>query len=310
MAPSAEREGEEDDDHDDDDTLFSYDSGLLHKSIYSSDGKKLGFIKKVFPDNIIIQSEFTWLRKYIVPKSTIISISKKDIGLKITAYEVRYRYSYRKMKNAIIMPSKIVKRTMSSASGTTTTSSSSSTARKHKRIFRDIYESILYSKWQRNQLAAFIAFVSGIIFLVSGYKANVTFYYLIQKELLSSLPSTTWMPVIITIGIIVIISQLGGITVLVGAGLFAANRINLGKLLIAIGTGQGLFTIALRVIYDIWSGRIDLANNYILWLMSSATGMAILFSVIARTISKGDNENIFIRIIKFVIIIRNKRINK
>jgi hypothetical protein len=118
------------------------------------------------------------------------------------------------------------------------------------------------------------------------------------------------MPVIITIGIIVIISQLGGITVLVGAGLFAANRINLGKLLIAIGTGQGLFTIALRVIYDVWSGRIDLANNYILWLMSSATGMAILFSVIARTISKGDNENIFIRIIKFVIIIRNKRINK
>jgi hypothetical protein len=53
----------------------------------------------------------------------------------------------------------------------------------------------------------------------------------------------------------VIISQLGGNTVLIGAGLFAANRVNLGKLWIGIGTGQGLFMIALRIIYDIWSGR-------------------------------------------------------
>ena len=89
---------------------------------------------------------------------------------------------------------------------------------------------------------------------------------------------------------------------LVGAGLFAANRVNLGKIFVGIGTGQGLFTIALRIIYDIWSGRIiDLANNYVLWLTSSATGLAILLSVIAMSISKGDNENTFIRMIKFII---------
>jgi hypothetical protein len=270
--------------------MYSADeSGLLHKSVYSSDGKKVGFVKKVFPDNIIIQSEFTWLRKYIVPKSTIVSISKKHIELKMTAYEVRYRYSYRKMKN-ILIHSKIVKGT----SKTTTA------ATKPKRIFRDIYESILYSRWQRNQLAAVIAFVSGVIFLISGYKVDVTFYYLIQKETLANLPTNIWPLVIISIGILVIIGQLGGITVLIGAGLFAANRVNLGKLWIGIGTGQGLFTIALRIIYDVLYGRIDLANNYILWLMSSATGLAILFSVIARSISKGESDNIFIRMIKFI----------
>jgi hypothetical protein len=106
-------------------------------------GKKLGFVTKVFPDNIIIQSEFTWLRKYLVPKSTIATISKKDIELKITAYEVRYRYSYSKMKNTII-PLKIVKRTFTTV------------VTKSKRIFHDIYESIRYSRWQRNQLAAII----------------------------------------------------------------------------------------------------------------------------------------------------------
>ena len=274
---------------DDDDASFSDESGLLHKSVYSSDGKKLGFVKKVFPDNITIQSEFTWLRKYVVSKSAIVSISKKDIKLKITAYEVRNRYSYSKMKN-ILIPLRIIKKTPTTTAAT-----------KSKRIFHDIYESIRYSRWQRNQLAAIIAFISGIIFLISGYKVDVTFYYLIQKEILTNLPSHRWSLVIISIGILVIISQLGGITVLIGAGLFAANRVNLGKLWIGIGTGQGLFTIALRIIYDVWYGRMDLANNYVLWLMSSAAGLAILFSVISRSVSKGESENTFIRIIKFII---------
>jgi hypothetical protein len=217
---ASEKDGE------DNDAAFSYNSGLLHKSVYSSDKKKLGFVKKVLPDNIVIQSEFTWLSKYVIPKSTMVSISKRGIELKITAYEARYRYSYRRMKNAII-PSKAVKRT------------SAATATKPKRIFLEIYESIRYSSWQRNQLAAVIALVSGIIFLISGYKANVSFYYIIQKEILTNLPSNLWTIVIISIEIIVIISRLGGITVLIGAGLFAANRVNLGKIWIGIGTGQG-----------------------------------------------------------------------
>jgi len=153
----------------------------------------------------------------------------------------------------------------------------------------------------RNRLAAVITSVSGIVFLISGYKADITFYYLIEKEILINIPSDFGSPIIFSIGILVIISQLGVITVLVGAGLFAANRVNLGKIFVGIGTGQGLFTIALRIIYDIWSGRIDLANNYVLWLTSSATGLAILLSVIAMSISKGDNENTFIRVIKFII---------
>src|SRR5919202_1009439 len=276
------------DQHDNEDS-YSAGSGLLHKSVYSGDGKKLGFVKKVFTDNIIIQSEFTWLSKYIISKSSIASIDKNDIKLKITAYEVRNRYSYTQMKN-ILIPLRIVKKT-----------STISAATKSKRIFHDIYESIRYSRWQRNQLAAVIAFISGIIFLISGYKVDVTFYYVIQKEILTNLPNYLWPLFIVSIGILVIISQLGGITVLIGAGLFAANRVNLGKLWIGIGTGQGLFTIALRIIYDVWYGRIDLANNYIVWLMSSAAGLAILFSVVARSVSKGESENTFIRIIKFII---------
>jgi hypothetical protein len=288
------------DHHDNDDDASFFDKfELLHKSVYSTDGKKLGFVKKVFPDNIIIQSEFTWLRKYIISKSSVAYVSKKDIKLKTTAYEIRHhnRYSYPKMKN-ILMPLKII----------TKTSSTTTLATKAKKLFLEIYESIQYSRWQRNQLAAVVAFVSGILFLISGYKVDVTFYYSIQKEILFNLPSNLWPLVTISIRIFVIMSQLGGITVLVGAALFAANRVNLAKLWIGIGTGQGLFTIALRIIFDTWYGRIDLANNYVLWLMSSAAGLAIVFSVIARSMSKGEGENTFIRIIKFIF--KNRRTNR
>ncbi len=48
---------------------YADESGILHKSVYSSDGKKLGFVKQVFLDNIIIQSEFTWLRKYLMART-------------------------------------------------------------------------------------------------------------------------------------------------------------------------------------------------------------------------------------------------
>ena len=279
-----------------DDTSFFDKFELLHKSVYSTDEKKLGFIKKVLPDNIIIQSEFTWLRKYIVSKSSIASISKKDIKLKITAYEVRHTYSYPKMKN-ILTPLKTI-----------TKAPNPTVVAKVKKLFLELHESIQYSRWQRNQLAAAFAFVSGIIFLISGYKVDLTFYHLIQKQIFFNIPSNLSSLAIIPIAILVIIIQLGGITILIGAGLFAANRVNLGKLWIGIGTGQGLFTIVLRIISDAWYGRLDLVDNYVVWLMSSAAGLAIVFSVIARSISKGESESTFIRIIKFIF--RNRRTSR
>ena len=46
-----------------------------------------------------------------------------------------------------------------------------------------------------------------------------------------------------------------------GAGLFVANRVNMGIFLVLVGTGQGLFTIALRIMTEIWFGRLMLLKN-------------------------------------------------
>jgi len=115
----------------------------------------------------------------------------------------------------------------------------------------DRLQTIRYSA-TRNRLAACIAFVSAILFLASGYKASIEIYNLAAKQVFAiQTLREFWNFVIVPIGFLAILSQLGGITVMMGAGLFPANRVNLGKLLVMIGTGQGLFTIAIRILVEL-----------------------------------------------------------
>jgi hypothetical protein len=59
------------------------------------------------------------------------------------------------------------------------------------------------------------------------------------------------MFILVPVGILSILSQLGGVTVLMGAALFAAKRVNI-KFLLSVGTGQGLFTIPFHVASGSW----------------------------------------------------------
>ena len=181
---------------------------------------------------------------------------------------------------------------------------------------RPLYDRFLtlHRSATRNRLAAGAAFVSGILFIISGYQANFELYYLVREQipiLIQTQEVELWMFVLDRIGIFSIISQLGGIAVLIGAGLFVANRVNLGKLLVIIGTGQGLLTIGLHILLEIQSGRIlSSENNYIIWLTSSATGLGILFAIVSQSLSKGKSESVTSRVLRFVLRRRRKRITK
>ncbi|TLY05445.1 MAG: hypothetical protein E6K88_03650 [Thaumarchaeota archaeon] len=157
----------------------------------------------------------------------------------------------------------------------------------------------------RNRLAACIAFVSGIMFLLSGYRANIEIYNLIREQLVVNTAKDFWTYAVVPVGVLALLSQLGGLTVLMGAVLFAANRVNIGKFLVLIGTGQGLFTILIHIALEFWSGRLALDSNYVTWLTSTATGLGILFAVVASNLTKGKGESIYLRAIKFML--RRKR---
>lgn len=117
--------------------------------------------------------------------------------------------------------------------------------------------------------------------MLSGYKANLEIYYIIREEIIVHTAKELWSVVLIPIGMCALLSQLGGITVLIGAALFAANKVSSGRFMVMIGTGQGIFTIGLRIFSELSAGRLSaLDNNYITWLTSSAVGLGILFGIV------------------------------
>ena len=258
-------------------------STLINKSVYSLDGRRLGLLRKISSDYMIVSGGLINLSRYFIPKSVAKSVSKRGIRLRITTYEARTQYSYARMKNFIsslkLVPEEYIE----------------------QRPFYDRFTTLRYTTNNtRNRLAGAIAFISGVLFLLSGYKANIMIYHLIENEVRTHAAGQFLIFVLFPIGILALLSQLGGITVIMGAGLFVANRVNIGKFLVAIGTGQGLFTIALTVISQIWSGHSLLANNYVIWLTSSAAGLGILFALISQSISKGEGDSIYSKILKFL----------
>ena len=264
------------------DDPFSNWSDLIHKSVYSVDGKNLGFLRKIHSDYMVVGAGLISLKSYFIPKSLAESVSKKGIRLNITAYEARSRYSYAKMRSIVTIFKFMPKYTV------------------EDRVFYDRFHTLRYSI-TRNRLAAGIAFVSGILLLISGYKATLLIYQIITQEIMLHTTQEFWMVLLFPLRILAIISQLGGITVLIGAGLFAVNRVNLGKFFLSIGTGQGMFTIAFHILSEISSssfGILTFGNHYVIWLTSSAARIGILFAIMAQSISKGKGDSLISKILR------------
>jgi hypothetical protein len=63
--------------------------GLINRPVYSSDRKKLGFLRRVINDHLVVKRGLVSLSNYLIPKAAAESVDKRGIRLRITAYEVR-----------------------------------------------------------------------------------------------------------------------------------------------------------------------------------------------------------------------------
>ncbi len=62
-------------------------SGLVDMPVYSSDRKKLGYLRAIYSEYMIIVRGVIKLIKYFIPKSAAKSVTKNSIKLRIMAYE-------------------------------------------------------------------------------------------------------------------------------------------------------------------------------------------------------------------------------
>ena len=235
---------------------------------------------------MVVKKGLVGLSSYLIPKALAESVDKKGIRLRITAYEARKKYSHSKMKRLALygqVPRSAVQ----------------------QRIVYDRLQTLRYGT-TRNRLAACIAFVSGILFLLSGYRANIEIYNLVREQLVVNTARDFWTYAVVPVGFLALLAQLGGLTVLMGAGLFAANRVNIGKFLVFVGTGQGLITILIRIATEFWTGGLALENNYVTWLTSTAAGLGIVFAIVASYVTKGRGQNMYLKTIRFLLKRRKK----
>ena len=126
------------------------------------------------------------LKSYFIPKSLAESVSKKGIRLNITAYEARSKYSYAKMRSVVTIFKFMPKYTV------------------EHRVFYDRFHTLRYNI-TRNRLAAGIAFLSGILLLISGYKATLLIYQIITQEILLHTTQEFWMVLLFPLRILAII---------------------------------------------------------------------------------------------------------
>lgn len=257
---------------------------LLNKSVYSIDGKKIGFLRKVVADYMLVKKGFVSLTKYFIPTSLAESVSKKGVRIRVTSVEAKMKYSSINMKNFVNNFESLHQEEIKN------------------RTIVDRLQVIRYGT-TRNRLAAGIAFISGVLFLIAGYKANLAIYDLIGEQVRLHTGQEIWQYAVAPIGFLAFLSQLGGFAVLMGAASFAANRVNWGKFLVMLGTGQGLITILLHIILRLLSsdGWNNLDNNYIIWLGTSLTGLGILFAIASQSVSKGKGEGINLRVLRFIL---------
>ena len=257
---------------------------LLNKTVYSIDGKKIGFLRKVVADYMLVKKGFVCLTKYLIPISLAESVSRKGIRIRVTAVETKMKYSSTNMKNFV------------------NDFESLHQGEIKNRIIVDRLQVIRYGT-TRNRLAAGIAFISGILFLISGYQANLAIYDLIGEQVRLYGGQEVWKYAVAPIGFLAFFSQLGGFAVLMGAGLFAANRVNWAKLLVMLGTGQGIVSILFHIILGLsysseWN---NLDNSYIIWLGTSLTGLGTLFAIASQSVSKGKGEGINVKVLRFIL---------
>jgi len=133
----------------------------------------------------------------------------------------------------------------------------------------------------RYKKAVFYAFISGILFIIIGYHARIAAWENLRDWLVSEHPEYEDQ-ILAFFGMIIILILLGGITVILGGIAISREHLLSGRLLILLGSGMGLITLAILFLIVAVSWGLLVAFQ----LLFSLYGLAVIFSILARKNAK------------------------
>ena len=117
---------------------------------------------------------------------------------------------------------------------------------------------------KRNFLAFLLSIMSGFLLLFKGIQGPTEFYFFILNYV-SSLLSAGIIRSILLFGLLVLIvlSSLGGLTVIAGGFFILKNQVSFGRFLIGVGAGISVFFVFVLLIPLFTSGDVfSVFNQY------------------------------------------------
>jgi len=101
---------------------------------------------------------------------------------------------------------------------------------------------------RRNEEAATLAAVAGILLIVSGYTGtrSIDRFFFLLADLFGANPALRVLAYVF-----VGIASFGGFSVLIGAYLIWKDRVRLGRIFILLGSGAGFFTLLLFLLVNL-----------------------------------------------------------
>jgi hypothetical protein len=129
----------------------------------------------------------------------------------------------------------------------------------------------------KNSSAMIIAFLAGILLLISGISGLAT-WETIKNFVTQNIIDNTIIQLIFAI--LIFIASLGGLSVIAGGIFIGKNKIRTGKLLILLGAGMGLVGLIFTVAVAYVEGNLTLGSFF------SIGTIGLVLSIIARLIVK------------------------
>lgn len=132
---------------------------------------------------------------------------------------------------------------------------------------------------QRNEEAASLAAVAGILLIVSGYTGTRSVDRMF--DLLAAIFGGS--PVLRVVAYIFLgIASLGGFSVLFGGYLIWKDRVRFGRVFILVGSGAGFFTLLLFLLVNLRHQEFSLLASVLPAIFGVGTGVVARFRAVPK----------------------------
>ena len=139
----------------------------------------------------------------------------------------------------------------------------------------------------KNGLSVALALIGGFLLFQVSWIGSIGFIADIAIYAQTYFPAAAEM-ITLVLTILLYIASLGGIAVIIGGILIAMERIGIGKFVIGLGAGVGLFGLIIMLVEAYLAGGVAALTEILTLISQSIAWIGVIMSIVARSRAKSD----------------------